>query len=165
VLSLLGIDRLARALERGGSEPDFRAYEADTLADLDATARLIGGAYRVLGRPEAFEALSMLSFAAAGFSGTALRLGTPGLAPGFRMREHPTIGPAFRGLLAEAGRRPEAEWIDRVARSIEPINVAGLCVPDKRHWYGVETADLLAGAGKLKSTPDDILAMLSHCGL
>ncbi len=165
VLSLLGIDRLARALEHGGTEPDLRNYEADTLADLDATARLISGAYRVLGSPSAFEALTMLYFAAASFSETALRLGKPGLAPGFLMRDHPTIGPAFRGLLAEAGRMPEAEWIDRVARSIEPINVAGLCVPDKRHWYGVETADLLAGAGKLKSTPDDILAMLRHCGL
>lgn len=165
VLSLLGIDRLARALEHGGTEPDLRSYEADTLADLDATARLIGGAYRVLGHPPAFEALTMLYFAAASFSETALRLGKPGLAPGFLLREHPRIGPAFRCLLAEAGRMPGTEWIDRVARSIEPINVAGLCRPDKRHWYGVDTSDLLAAADKLESTQDDIVAMLHQCGL
>jgi FADH2 O2-dependent halogenase len=165
VLSLLGIDRLARALERGGSEPDFRAYEADTLADLDATARLIGGAYRVLGRPEAFEALSMLYFAAASFSETALRLGTPGLAPGFLLRDHPQIGPAFRGLLAEAGRALETEWIDRVARTMEPVNIAGLCQPGKGHWYGVETSDLLAGADKLQSSPEALREMLRQCGL
>ena len=165
VLSLLGIDRLARALETDGTEPDLRAYEADTLADLDATARLVGGAYRVLGRPAAFEALTMLYFAAASFSETALRLGRPGLAPGFLLREHPAIGPAFRSLLAEAGRGDEAGWIDRVAQAIEPINVAGLCRAEKRHWYGVDTSDLLAGADKLQSSREALREMLRQCGL
>jgi FADH2 O2-dependent halogenase len=106
VLSLLGIDRLARALEAGCPEGALAAYEADTLADLDATARLIGGAYRVLGEPDAFEALTMLYFASASFSETALRLGKPHLAPGFLLRGHPRMGPALQSLLADAGRQP-----------------------------------------------------------
>ena len=165
VLSLLGIERLARWLETGRTEAALAAYEADTLADLDATARLIGGAYRVLGDPEAFEALTMLYFASASFAETALRLGKPGLAPGFLLRSHPRIGPAFRTLLAEAGRRPTAEWTARVAEAIEPINVAGLCDPKKGHWYGVDADDLRAGASKLESTPEAIDTMLRNCGL
>ena len=165
VLSLLGVERLARALETGCTEAGLAAYEADTLADLDATARLIGGAYRVLGDPEAFEALTMLYFASASFSETALRLGNPGLAPGFLLRSHPRIAPAARTLLAEAGRRPTTEWSARVAEVIEPINVAGLCDPSKGHWYGVDAADLRAGAPKLESTPEAIGAMLRSCGL
>ena len=165
VLSLLGIERLARVLETGCGEAALAAYETETLADLDATARLIGGAYRVLGDPEAFEALTMLYFASASFSETALRLGNPGLAPGFLLRSHPRIAPAVRTLLSEAGRRPAIEWSARVAEAIEPINVAGLCDPAKGHWYGVEANDLRAGAAKLESTPEAIGAMLRSCGL
>lgn len=165
VLSLLGIERLARAFEREGTEPDLAGYEADTLGDLDATARLIGGAYRVLGRPRAFEALTMLYFASASYAETALRLGKPHLAPGFLMRNHPGIGPSFRSLLAAAGREPQDVWIDRVARAIEPINVAGLCRPEKNHWYGVETSDLVAGASRLDAQPGEIEALLRSCGL
>ena len=165
VLSLLGIDRLARALENGCSETALAAYETETLADLDATARLISGAYRVLGKPDAFEALTMLYFASASFSETALRLEKPELAPGFLLRAHPRIAPALRALRADAGRAPDDAWIARVAATIEPINVAGLCDPEKRHWYGVDTADLLQGASKLESSPEAIQAMLRDCGL
>jgi FADH2 O2-dependent halogenase len=118
-----------------------------------------------MGRPRAFEALTMLYFASASFAESALRLGRPHLAPGFLLRDHPDIGPVFRALLADAGRVPEQPWIDRVARAIEPINVAGLCRPGNGHWYGVETADLLAGAAKLESTPAEIGAMLARCGI
>jgi FADH2 O2-dependent halogenase len=165
VLSLLGINRLARALEAGCPESALAAYEADTLADLDATARLIGGAYRVLGKPDAFEALTMLYFASASFSETALRLGKPHLAPGFLLRGHPRMGPALQSLLADAGRQLTADWIARVSETVAPINIAGLCDPKKRHWYGVEAADLMAGAALLESTPEAIQAMLQKCGL
>jgi FADH2 O2-dependent halogenase len=165
VLSLLGVDRLARALEQGCPETALVAYETETLADLDATARLIGGAYRVLGKPEAFEALTMLYFASASFSETALRLKKPELAPGFLLRAHPCIGPALRNLLADAGRQPTIDWIARVTETLTPINIAGLCMPRKRHWYGIETADLLSGAAKLQSTPEEIQKMLRDCGL
>ena len=165
VLSLLGIDRLARTLEARCPESALAAYETETLADLDATARLIAAAYRVLGRPAAFEALTMLYFASASFAETALRLGKPALAPGFLLRAHPHVGPVMRALMAEAGRVPDAEWIARVASAIEPINVAGLCDPEKRHWYGVDVADLLRSAPRLESSPEAIQAMLRDCGL
>jgi len=165
VLSLLGIDRLARALENGCSETTLAAYETETLADLDATARLISGAYRVLGKPDAFEALTMLYFASASFSETALRLKKPGLAPGFLLRAHTRLGPAIQTLLADAGRQPTADWIARVTETVKPINIAGLCDPRKRHWYGVDTADLLQGSSKLESSPEAIQAMLRNCGL
>jgi hypothetical protein len=52
-----------------------------------------------------------------------------------------------------------------VASAIEPINVAGLCDPEKRHWYGVDVADLLRSAPRLESSPEAIQAMLRDCGL
>jgi hypothetical protein len=52
-----------------------------------------------------------------------------------------------------------------VAETVAPINIAGLCDPKKRHWYGVEAADLMAGAASLESTPEAIQAMLQKCGL
>ena len=165
VLSLLGIDRLARTLEARCPESALAAYETETLADLDATARLIAAAYRVLGRSAAFEALTMLYFASASFAETALRLGKPALAPGFLLRAHPHVGPVMRTVLAEAGRVSDADWIARVASAIEPINVAGLCDPEKRHWYGVDVADLLRSAPRLESSPEAIQAMLRDCGL
>ena len=72
---------------------------------------------------------------------------------------------AGRALLADAGRAPDDAWIARVAATLEPINVAGLCDPEKRHWYGVDTADLLQGSSKLESSPEAIQAMLRDCGL
>ena len=107
----------------------------------------------------------MLYFASASFAETALRLGKPALAPGFLLRAHPHVGPVMRALLAEAGRVPDADWIARVASAIEPINVAGLCDPEKRHWYGVDVADLLRSAPRLESSPEAIQAMLRDCGL
>jgi hypothetical protein len=75
------------------------------------------------------------------------------------------MGPAFQSLLADAGRQPTADWIDRVSETVGPINIAGLCDPKKRHWYGVEAADLMAGAALLESSPEAIQAMLRKCGL
>ena len=46
----------------------------------------------------------------------------------------------------------------------EQLNVAGLCRPEKANWYGVDTADLLAGAPKLGVSGDAVRTMLRTLG-
>ncbi len=164
VLSLLGIERLCDWMEAGEPQEGLDRYGVETLADLDATADLVGAAYRTLGDPESFEALSMLYFAAASFSECARRLGKPGLAPGFLLRSHPRFGPDMRGCLLAAGRAPSADLAALVADAVRPFNVAGLCDRTKRGWYPVSSADLLQAADALESDPDAIRTMLRRTG-
>lgn len=164
VLSLLGIERLASAMEGGFVDSVMEEYSRDTFADLDATAELIGAAYRVMGDPKAFQAVTMLYFAAASFGETARRLGRPELAPGFLLRSHPVFGPAARECLASAGRVSGDALMDQVAKAAYPVNVAGVCDSTKRNWYPAAAADLYANADKLGATAEEISAMLTRAG-
>jgi len=164
ILSLLGIERLGRWIEGGEDPSDLAAYETETLGDLDATADLIAAAYRVIDDPEAFQAVTMLYFAAASFGETARRLGHPELAPGFLLRGHARFGPAARECLLAAGRAPAANLAGQVAAAIDAVNVAGLCDPSKRGWYPAAAADLFANAAKLGASPAEITGMLRRTG-
>jgi FADH2 O2-dependent halogenase len=164
VLSLLGIERLCDWMEAGEPQEKLDRYGVETLADLDATADLVGAAYRTLDDPESFEAVSMLYFAAASYSECARRLGKPGLAPGFLLRSHPRFGPGFRECLLAAGRAHPDALAAQVASVVRPFNVAGLCDPSKRGWYPVAAADLLGASDTLGSDPDEIRAMLRRTG-
>jgi hypothetical protein len=80
------------------------------------------------------------------------------------MRDHPIFGPGLRRVLGMAGRIPGAALRDEVRALVEPINLGGLCVDAKAHWYGCEAADLYAAAGKIQSSPEELRAMLVSCG-
>jgi FADH2 O2-dependent halogenase len=164
VLSLLGIERLAALVEGGFEASALEAYANDTFADIDATAELVAAAYRVMGDPEVFRAVTMLYFAAASFGETARRLGKVELTPGFLLRSHPVFGPTARECLAMAGHVPSEALMDRVARAVYPVNVAGVCDPAKRNWYPAAAADLYANADKLGATAEEITAMLHRAG-
>jgi hypothetical protein len=43
--------------------------------------------------------------------------------------------------------------------------VAGLCRPEQANWYGVDNADLLAGAGKLGVSRAEVERLLESLGL
>jgi hypothetical protein len=50
-----------------------------------------------------------------------------------------------------------------IAAALDPWNIAGLCDPTKRNWYGVDLEDAVRGAAKLGQTPEavrDCLAKL-----
>jgi len=168
-LTLLGIERLAAMLENG-SDPDPAAlacYSHDTLADLDAAALVIGALLRNLGRPEIFQPLSMLYFAAAIYSETARRLGRPDLARGFLLRGRADFWGAATAAVRCASDRwcSEQEVTALVARALEPVNLAGLGDPRRRNWYPVDTAALLSAAGKVESNPEALRSMLQRCGI
>jgi FADH2 O2-dependent halogenase len=172
-LTLLGILRLVDLLESTSPGPErdaaLLAYEQTTLAELDATERLVAALYATMDDPPLFKRLSLLYFAAASFSEAARRLGRPDLAPGFLLCGHPAFGPEVAACAAAAigvpsgpARRALEERIDR---AIEPFDIAGLRDRTRRDWYPVRPADLLASAHKLSATPADILHLLKRSGM
>jgi tetracycline 7-halogenase / FADH2 O2-dependent halogenase len=158
-LTLLGVARLADALEHGFEER-LPAYEAETGQDLEAAERLIAALYANLGDFPRFTALSLLYFAAASFTETARRLGRPQLAGAFLLSDHPWFGPRSRTCC----ERALTELIEDIHRVIEPVDVAGLGDRSRHNWYPVKAEDLLATAGKLEATPEEIEALLRRSG-
>jgi len=168
-LTLLGIERLA-ALMSGGPEPDpggLAKYAEATHADLDATALLMGALHRNLGRPAAFQSLSMLYFAAAIYSETARRLGRRDLAPGFLLRGRPDYWDAVRAAVRCSldPSAPKAVLHAAVADALRPVNLAGLGNPSRRNWYPVDLSELFAAASKVEATDEDLRRMLLRCGM
>jgi len=175
-LTLLGIERVARILEggpaavakasalrkgpplrsispesvrRGGpSGPTWDDYNEVTLAEADHTARFIAGCYAAFPRFDQFAAYSMFYFAAASFSEMARRLGVQPHAARF-LCSHDEAYRRDTERLSPARVSPNAEYAADVAQAIERMNIAGLCEPGKRNWYGVDLQDVVRGAHKL----------------
>jgi FADH2 O2-dependent halogenase len=176
-LTLLGVERLARAIEEEWGGPRFpervAAHGAKTLFEADTAAALISALYASLEDPELFAGLSLLYFAAATYAEAARRLGRPERSGSFLSGDHPGYGPALARISTRAVRlgaakdRPEAQRrgiLAEIARAIEPFDVAGLSDPARRGFYPVVAEDLLANSGKLGATRREAEAMLSRCG-
>src|SRR4029450_617365 len=139
-LTLLGILRLVELLERSPAGGDLEAalqeYERVTLAELDATERVVGALYAAMDTPSLFKRLSLLYFAAASFSEAVRRLGRPELAPGFPLNKHPVFGPELAACTSQvplARGGPDRQALeDRIDRAIEPFDTAGLLDRDRR---------------------------------
>lgn len=173
-LTLLGIERLARILEAKGGAGDFAdelfQYSMQTTMELVTAERLIAALYANMQDFELFSALTLLYFAAVSFTEAARRLGKPQLAGNtFLLGEHPVFGPRFRYCVDAALQRPtgekRGELLQRIQQAIEPVNVTGLGIPEKRNWYAADARDLWANAEKLQASPPEIDAMLERCGL
>ena len=171
-LTLLGVQRLARLLERDWGSERWRSglagYEAATLTELDRTAALIGSLYRNMNDFETFANLSLLYFAAASFSETARRLDRPSLADGFLLHQNPVFNPAFLRCIEMA--TPPASLLARrtfageIAQAIEAVNVAGFGDRSRRNHYPARAEDLLAACGKFGVDETAIRKMLERSG-
>lgn len=165
-LTLLGVERLASALEGDWGTSRFdaalAAHGERTLFEADTAGLLVGALYASLGDFRLFTAFSMLYFAAASFTEASRRLRRPATEDSFLLSKDPFFGPAFRacGALALEGKRP----FDKIARAVDPVNVAGLLDAKKRNWYGVDAEDLFASAHKLGASREEIEAMLARTG-
>ena len=173
-LTLLGIERLARILEdaRGASlarlanadvttsapRGALESYADATLAEADHTARFIAGCYAAFPRFDQFTAYSMFYFAAASFSEMARRLGVNSGAARFLGADRTAFAQALVRLSPQV-YAPEPTYASAVARSIEPLNIAGLCDPGKRNWYPVDLQDTVRGAAKLGVTEEQASAV------
>jgi FADH2 O2-dependent halogenase len=171
-LTLLGIERLARIIQKHGVSaelgPQLQSYAQQTDSDLRAVARLIGALYATMGNFPAFTAVSLLYFAAVSFAETAHRLGKPELASGFLLHQHPSFGPASRLLLERAykldGAAETQVFAEGILRVIEPFNLGGFGNPACHNRYPVRGEDLLDAGSKLGASREEIIAMLDRAG-
>jgi FADH2 O2-dependent halogenase len=171
-LTLLGIGRLLDLLERTTEGPErqdaLRAYAKTTQDELDATEHLVAALYANMTDTPLFKRLALLYFAAASYSEAVRRLGRPDLAPGFLLHAHPRFGPELHARAAMALNPLDGParriLLDRIDRSIEPFDTAGLLDPTRRDWYPVLATDLVSSAGKLNATPEEIDRLLERSG-
>lgn len=175
-LTLLGVSRLAEAIETSSDAASFArklgGYSDQTLREADAAALLVAALFASLADFPLFVALSKLYFAAASFSEVMRRLSRRP-AGSFLCADHPVFGPAFGTCCRLAiGTRPgedrtpgeRKDLLRRLARAIEPLDIAGLGDASRRNWHPVLAADLLAGADKLSATPAEIERFLERSG-
>jgi tetracycline 7-halogenase / FADH2 O2-dependent halogenase len=162
-LTLLGIERLARLLETGAffNAPEaLGEYSALTLAEADHTATFVAGCYAGFPAFETFVDYSMFYFAAASYAEMARRVAPDRAVAGFLRAGDPAFAAAVREM------SPARQCAVRnVAAVVEPINIAGLCDPAKRNWYGADAADTIAAAHKLGVAPETVAAALASLGL
>src|SRR5262249_13723719 len=149
-LTLLGIERLARAFESSWTKDGFDRVLEDcgktTLFEADTAALLVAALYAAFSDFELFAALTLLYFAAASYAEAARRLGRPDLAGSFLSGSHAVFGPAMRsccGAVVDARARKSlaAEREDLIARiydAIEPLDVVGLCDRTRRNSHPTE---------------------------
>jgi FADH2 O2-dependent halogenase len=149
-LTLLGIERLAAQFAGATDAPDHAEV---TLTEADHTARFIAGCYAGFPRFHEFVSYSMFYFAAASFSEMARRLNRP--SPGFLCAHDRAFADSMRRL--SPATITAADGLDAaVARAVEHRNIAGLCDPRKRNWYGVDPGDAIRGASKLGAGADEV---------
>ncbi|SHK66978.1 NAD(P)/FAD-dependent oxidoreductase [Rhodothermus profundi] len=164
-LTLLGVWRLARMLLQYRATPPAEAlqtYQQQTLHELEQTARLLGGLWRVLNHPASFTLLSKLYFAAASFRETRIRLGRETAPPGFLLTDHPGFTRVQDWLLAAVaqGSLPAPH---EVHAALDPFDVAGLCM-DRNGFYPARAEDVLNACHKIPASRDEVWAGLQQSG-
>jgi tetracycline 7-halogenase / FADH2 O2-dependent halogenase len=172
-LTLLGVSRLGRLLRSRWGKSSFAAglkdYAQLTMLELDAAARLVGALYATMDRFPLFQDLSLLYFAAAGYSEAARRLGKIELADSFLLCRHPLFAEQFRKI-CDSAQHPRSglstEELSRQIRdAIEPFDVAGLADRSRHAWYPALPGDLYRNAAKLQASENEITLMLRKCGM
>lgn len=160
-LALLGIERLARAVERDwGAERlgEALARVAQTcLEEADVTADFVGSCLAATRSMEVFAPLSMFYFTAASFSEMARRLGSPAAPQRFLASDRERFLRAMRAATRRVrdGRAfvAPARFERAIRNATWALNVAGICDPAKENWYGVDIEDVVRGASKLAVDP------------
>jgi FADH2 O2-dependent halogenase len=171
-LTLLGIERLGGLLSEHWQSPHLaerlKVYEKQTLAELDATAALVGALYVNMDQFDTFAALSKLYFTAAMFAETMRRLGRPERVGSFLLADDPVFGPSLRDCITKAQRGATAperrQAIEPILKAIEPFDLARLGDPSRRNWHPCCAKDLLATAPKLGVERAAIEQLLVRCG-
>ncbi len=171
-LTLIGIDRLGQILEESWGREDLPArlqeYAGLTLSDADWTAEFVGGCFAAMPHFPTFVDYSMYYFAAASFSEMARRVGRRDLASRFLLQNRPEFAACLRSGAALLRSRkgslnpPEITALAAdVSAAVQSSNIAGLCDPAKRNWYGIDWSDVIDNAERLGMSPAEMRALLS----
>lgn len=170
-LTLLGIERLARALDELWNDPvglanSLKEYAEATWADQRTLERYIAALYARMGDFTAFTEIARLYFCAVIYTETSRRWGSAGSKPGFLMREHVEFDAAAK-LICEAAIRGEAAETLRieVGKVLGRFDLGGLDDPVRRPWYPVLADDLRSRRQRLGATAEEIEILLKKAGL
>ncbi|MCW3054605.1 MAG: binding domain, partial [Chthonomonadales bacterium] len=166
-LTLLGIERLGRILDETWETEEFAArieeYGAITRQEADWTAHFIATSYAGFANFPLFSAFSMFYFAAASYAEMARRLPKASRLQRYLAADRTPFATGVvqcaRLLREQATNSTEADlqgFAHEVARHAASLNIAGLCDPQKRNWYGVDMQDVIAGAALLNMTPEEM---------
>ncbi len=162
-MTLLGIERMAQMLASDSASPiRMSEYSDEILAEADHAAAFIAGCYAAFPRFETFAAYSMFYFAAASFSEMARRVDAPGRPRRFLASDHEDFGPATLRLAPTHGMS-DAGYERKVAAAVECLNIAGLCDPSRRNWYGIDPEETIRGASKLGVPPWAVREAIATC--
>jgi len=160
-LTLLGIERVAEALERHWDDTTaFRmalaGHAASTAADLLALEGFVSALYARLGEFEAFVEVARLYFCVVIYAETARRLGRAGEEGGFLARNHPYLGPEASAICAAARKGATvAELKAKVDEVLARYDLGGLGDAARRPWYPVLVSDLRAARGRIRATDEE----------
>ena len=174
--SLLGVERLGLLLERA-SDPStagadrltagLERYDAVLRSEADHLRRLVEPAYRCRRDFDAFDACAQAYFAAASYSEARQRLCPAPRECGGEWAWSGFLGatdPVLREIVEHASRllenRPPEPLVDTVRRVIAPRNLAGLADPARRRLYPADPEALVAAAGLLGLTRDQMRSRL-----
>lgn len=171
-LNLRGISRLGGIFEHlkdhSLSKELLDEYHSKTQIELDLSALMIAALYVHFNDFELFAAISMLYFAAASYSESAIRLSRPDLSASFLLDEDPVMGQKLRSCYEKAlsikSETQRKELIDEIYEAVKMIDVAGLSDRHKKNWYPVDADDMLENAAKLKCSRQFIQNYLIHSG-
>lgn len=164
-LTLLGIERLAGAMERHwGDVTEFQnaldGHAASTAADLLALENFVSAFYAKLGDFEAFVELARLYFCVVIYAETARRLGRAAEEGGFLARNHPELGTVAMGICVAARLGASAEELKaRVNGVLDRYDLGGLGDPERRPWYPVLLSDLRAARGRIQASEEEWQAL------
>ena len=157
--SLVGVERVAELLAEGvPGEEDLAAYERLLSQEADHASRLIAGAWASMDDFRAFVAHTMLYFAAASWCEARQRLldgdhvwsGFLGAADELLSA---AVEQAVGRLVGGEGGEAYERW---VRETIAPRNLAGLADPARENLYPVDLEALVAAAGLLGMSEDEM---------
>ena len=97
----------------------------------------------------------MFYFAAASFGEVARRLRVHSEDSRFLASDRPLLARAMLDLSPQS-RGYDPHYAAEIADAIDSINIAGLCDPGKRNWYGIDVADMMRSAIKLGVAAEDV---------
>lgn len=170
-LTLLGIERLARAFEEdwddaGRLSAALRRYAEATWADQRTLERYIAALYARMGDFPAFTEIARLYFCAVIFCETSRRLGLTERAPGFLMRDHPEFAAGAARICDLAmGGEPVALLRGAVEALLGRFDLGGLDDPARRPWYPVLAEDLRRRRTRIGASAEDIESLIRKAGL
>jgi len=164
-LTLLGIERLSRAMETAWADDErfakaLEMHARATASELLALEDFVSALYARLGDFQGFTEMARLYFCAVIYAETARRLGRAEAEGGFLAKDHTDLGRATREI-CEASREGlgTSELRQRVDAVLARFDLGGLAEPGRRPWYPVRVEDLWAARGRIQATDEEWAAL------